>query len=79
VIVEFSCPHTDLTHFLVSTADEGKQLLAQGVGRGRIWSRKELDTLKVIAGDKAVIAAVVKAKELHDARVQDVVEDATTD
>jgi hypothetical protein len=73
VIVEFSSPLWSETLFLVATSDEGKTLLEQGVPRGRIWSPKEIEVLKVIGTTPEARKAAVEMKAQFDARIQDVV------
>jgi hypothetical protein len=73
MVVEFSSPLWPETMFLISTADEGKLLVQQGVPRGRIWSRKEVELLKVIGSTPEARKAAVEMKAQFDARLQDVV------
>lgn len=74
MIVEFSSPLWTETLFLISTADEGKTLVEQGVPRGRIWSPKEIAVLKVIGSTPEARRAAVEMKAQFDARLQDVVQ-----
>lgn len=71
MIVEFESDFFAGTMFIVSSPQEGKKLLAEGVARGRIWSRKEIDFLKKLALEPDDLKTIVEAKVVFDARVQD--------
>ena len=72
MIVEIKSTLADVTMFVVTTAEEGKALLDEGVGRGRVWSPKELEMLRVVGSTPEGRRAAVEMKLKFDARLQDV-------
>lgn len=75
MIVQFSSPLVDGPFYIVTTPEDGKALMKDGIPRGRIWSRKEVETLGLIAKDPKVKAAAIELKMQFDARLQDVIEE----
>jgi len=73
MIYEFTTPLADVTLFLATTPEDGAALIREGVGRGRIWSMKEVAVGKatVEAGGISGLRAVVDAKLTFDGRAQD--------
>jgi hypothetical protein len=69
MIVEFSSPHADETMFLVETPEEGDALIREGIARGRVWSRPEVERLRVIEAEAR--PAIIDAKVRFDARLQE--------
>jgi hypothetical protein len=73
MIVEFQTPMMPgVTLFVVTTPEDGKKLIDEGVGRGRIYSPKEIALIGKLILSKNDLEALAHTKHAFDARVQDV-------
>jgi hypothetical protein len=62
-LLEVSVPWLSVTLWFVPTEADGERLALEGIGRGRIWTARELDDLLSCAGlkpDQAKVVALAK-------------------
>jgi hypothetical protein len=73
LVVELELPGLRETVLVINGAEEGKQLAAQGVPRGRIWTTREVTALRANVADRAHALAVAEAKVVFDGRVDEAI------